>query len=429
MMKNTKNKQTLSSTFGKRSVRAGGYSTILSLVVIAVAIAVNLFVSALPSHLTKIDNSSIDLYTLTDETKTQIAALTEDVTIYLVAPTGSEDNILTEFLNRYKALSPHIKIEYVDPIVRPNFTQSYTDIKLEANSIIIESARRSRVIPINKIFVAEIDYSTYTETQSFHGEDCITSGIDYVTTEKIPVVYTLSGHAETAPSETLLNYIDQASIEVKSLSLIKTGSVPEDADCILIYNPKYDITEDEVELLKNYISEGGNLLLLTEAIGASLENLNALMETYGTTGNNGVVIEKDASHHVPNIDYFLFPTLKSHPITTPIIDAKRTILMPYAQGITVSETLPEGVSVTTLLSTSNKAYLYTEPEKTTDEEETYETGTYALGVAITAGKGKAVWFSSNFSYPYSPFYFTYDYIDANTAGANSSLLLNSLNWM
>ena len=95
----------------KKLLKKGSYSLLLTVVVIAIAVFVNLLAGELPSSATKIDVSENKLYTIGDETKSVVSALNEDVTLYLVAEDGSEDSTLDELLTRYRDLSSHIKYE------------------------------------------------------------------------------------------------------------------------------------------------------------------------------------------------------------------------------------------------------------------------------------------------------------------------------
>lgn len=56
---------------GRNAVKGGGYSLIITAVVLAILIVINLFASALPSALTKQDISSSQLYSVTSNTKVQ----------------------------------------------------------------------------------------------------------------------------------------------------------------------------------------------------------------------------------------------------------------------------------------------------------------------------------------------------------------------
>ncbi len=59
--------------------------------VIVLAVLVNLIVRAIPSRYTEFDLSEAGLYTLSDSSRQVADDLTQDVTIYYLAQTGSED--------------------------------------------------------------------------------------------------------------------------------------------------------------------------------------------------------------------------------------------------------------------------------------------------------------------------------------------------
>ena len=94
------NKPSLRASFKTRAFRAGGYSAAATLIVIAIAVAVNLFAGALPASLTHIDTTASGLFTLSAQTEQLVSALDEDVTIYWIVQSGSEDSTLTELLDR-----------------------------------------------------------------------------------------------------------------------------------------------------------------------------------------------------------------------------------------------------------------------------------------------------------------------------------------
>ena len=177
---------------GKLALRRGSYSLVLSLVVLAILIVVNILVSVLPKTLTKLDISAQKLYSITSSTKVVVNNLQKDVTIYWIVQADQEDDILENLLEKYDSLSQHITVEKKNPDVYPQFAAQYTDETVENNSLIVVCGTKSRYIPFSDIYLSDIDYNTYTEVKSFDGEGCITSAIDYVQSDKLPIIYVLS---------------------------------------------------------------------------------------------------------------------------------------------------------------------------------------------------------------------------------------------
>ncbi|MFQ9389032.1 MAG: hypothetical protein ACLR1V_09795 [Coprococcus sp.] len=62
------------------------------------------------------------------------------------------------------------------------------------------------------------DYSTYSsQTTGFDAEGQLTSAIDYVTSDSLPKLYTLTGHDESSPGDTLTSQIEKENIDIEEL--------------------------------------------------------------------------------------------------------------------------------------------------------------------------------------------------------------------
>ncbi len=96
-----------------RKLKKGGYAAILSVIVIAAVVLLNMIVGRLPEKVRQWDLSGTQIYTVGDTTKELLASLDKDVTIYVVADPSAVDDRITSFVNRYADLSDHIKVENV----------------------------------------------------------------------------------------------------------------------------------------------------------------------------------------------------------------------------------------------------------------------------------------------------------------------------
>ena len=242
----------------KKYLRNGSYSTLLIVIFVAIVVVINMIVGKLPSKYTQIDISDQQLYSIGDETKKVLKNLDKDVTIYQIAQSGSEDETISNLLQKYADESKHVKVELKDPVVSPKFVSEYTSDQVSSNSLIIVCGDRNKVVNYNDLYESTMDYNTYSyQTTGFDGEGQITSAIAYVTTENLPVLYTLEGHGEKELDSTIKEDIEKANMEIKSLNLISEGSVPDDAACLLIDSPSSDISEDEKTALLDYLENGG----------------------------------------------------------------------------------------------------------------------------------------------------------------------------
>lgn len=427
MKKPNLNLRGIGASFRTRSFRVGGYSVAATVIVIAIAIVINLLAGALPEKWTQFDTSSNQLYTLSDQTEKLVSGLEQEVTIYWVARSGYEDSTIGTILDRYAALSSQIHVEKKDPDVYPTFVQQYTD-SVSDNSLIVVSGERSRYVDYTDIYV--YDYYSYyyygTTDVSFAGESELTSAIDYVINADLPKMYLLTGHGESSLNSTYQSAVEDENIISSELSLLSLEAVPEDADCILICAPQSDIAAEELEILRNYLASGGKIMLVSEPLqDGRLDNLEALMADYGVTAAEGIVIEGSQSNYAFGAPYYLLPEYNYHTITSALSSAGYYVLLPIAQGLTVSGELADNLTVKELLVTSDSAFSKTAGYdlSTYDKEDGDVDGPFSLAVAITDSDTGAqlVWVSSS------------GLLDASSntrvSGGNLSLFLNCLNWM
>ena len=401
------------------ALKAGSYSFVVSVVVLAILVAVNVFASVVPTTATKYDMSSTKLYSITSNTKVVVNALQKDVTIYWIVQSGKENSVIENLLAKYESLSDHIEVVKKDPDVYPTFAEKYTSEDVANNSIVVECGDVNRYIPYSDIYVTQTNMATYSSETSFDGEGAITSAIDYVVSDEHPQLYILQGHGEGDLPETFSDHIKKENIETNTFSLLNEDSVPEDADCVLIYAPTSDISDEEEKILSDYTKNGGKLMVVAGPVeSGSLTNLYSLLEEYNIETQDGVVVEGDRDHYAFQAPYMLMPDMNSNDITDPLIEEKYYVLMPVAQGMKVNDTTG---AVTTLLTTSDSAYSKADGYNITtyDKEDGDTDGPFALGVSVACDNGGQIeWFSSGA--------FLEETYNSYSSGANVNLAMNAL---
>lgn len=195
----------------------------------------------------------------------------QDVTIYQIVESGKENETIQKLLERYAGLSSHVKVETMDPVLHPNFVSEYTEDDLEDNSLIVVGEKRNKVIPYADMFESTVNYQTYQyETTGFDGEGQVTSAISYVTTDSLPIMYTITGHEEGDMTEDMKSAIEKENIEMKELNLLTEESVPDDADCVMLFSPQNDLSEEEADKLITYMENGGKAVIITSYLNKEM---------------------------------------------------------------------------------------------------------------------------------------------------------------
>ena len=421
-------KKKLIGTISKKHIKNGSYTMVMSVIFIAVVIVINMIVSTIPSKYSEIDISSQKLYSIGDETKEMLKDLEKDVTIYQIAQSGSEDENIANLLKKYEDESKHIKVEQKDPVVNPKFVSQYTSDDLSANSLIVVCGDRNKVIDYNNMYETSIDYQTYSsQTTGFDGEGQITSAIGYVTSENLPVLYTVEGHGEKDMDSSVKEDIEKANMDIKSLNLLTEGSVPDDADCLFIDSPSTDFSSDEKDAIIEYLENGGKAMIFSDYTTEDMPNFDAILENYGVQRVDGVVFEGDNQHYAMQMPYYLVPTINSTDASSETASAGYYVLVPYAQGIKQLEDVRDTVKFESILTTSDQAYSKTDLNSNTIEKEDGDVeGPFDLGVSITESL-------DDDKETQIVYYSTSNLMDSQTnqmvSGGNEKLIMESLKWM
>lgn len=409
------------------ALRYGSYSLIVTAIVLVVIILLNLGMGMLPASYTTIAADPQGIYDISSVSRSFMKKLDADITVYVVATEAQTDNTylwIKEYVRRYSDLSDKVKVKTVDPAIYPNFLGSYTTEAVSAAQthlvIVNEDTGRSRFVPYSKIVYEELDpdcatwteqelyyyyytYGTLPTVSCFGAEDALLSAIEYVTLPKLPVIYYTAGHGESTISSKLSGYLDQENITLTTLALTEDGKVPSDADAILIYAPTKDFTETEITALRNFAGKGGHVVLLssynTQLTDRKLPNLHGFAAEYGLNYQDVLVLEGNKSHYSGNALNIL-PQLTDHPYAEVV--GNTYLAMPNAHGITVSESLPQGVTVTQLMTTTTSGYAKTEIKSDTkiEKEAGDLEGKFLLGAMgqkkVSGATSSFFWFSSSY---------------------------------
>lgn len=368
-----------------RILKKGSYSAVFSVIVIAVIVVLNLIVGQIPTNYTQFDITTGKLYTIGEETKTVLDGLDEDITIYYIVQMGNEDTNLEKLLEQYEAASSRIKVEKKDPVENPAFVRQYTEDSVSENSMIVVGGKRNKLVAYSSCYETEFDYSTYqSQTTGFDGEGQLTGAIAYVISDTMPVLYYVEGHNEISIPETLRERIEKANLELQSLNLLTADSIPENAAALLLNSPEKDYSEAEADKVIAYLKNGGKALILTDYTGNTMEQYDRILQEYGLSVTDGIVVETDSNMYVQR-PYYLVPELGASSITNGMTGGSTNILISACRGFRTQEELRDTLEVSAVLSPSTDAFVKTDPQNMTtfDKEQGDAEGPFIVGAAIS----------------------------------------------
>lgn len=370
-MNNEKKKSKgLKSLLGQRKFRYGGYATILTVVVIAVVILLNVALGAVETNWAlSLDVTAINATDFEDATYEILEGVDQDIHVYTLYQSSTSSSLRVQVesvLEKYHALNSHITVENIDPVAEPTRVTKYAgDTSLSEGAVIVTNGDESRIKLINRS-----DYYYYT-TSSYTGssytyftlESKMTSALVYVTSAETPRVFYLSGHNELDADSycTLLTaQLQNRNYDVSKLDLSNSDVELTSGDTVIIIDPERDLNDDEYATLRAWLSDGGRMLCsMTYDVDLSrLPNFVKLLDYYQLSYGDGIITEDESAtgNYWNNSVLNIVPVMDSeHDITSDLADGSSYLVVPSARPINAVEIPESGVSYTKLLTSSAKA--------------------------------------------------------------------------
>lgn len=427
--------------FKNRHFKKGLFSAVAVVLVLIIAVGANALITWKDFS---IDVTSNQIYSLSDQTKSIVKALDQEVTFYVINSESDVNGAYKKIFNEYKKLSSNIKIEYRDPELYPNFTQDYVEDteKVSNDSVIVVCGDKNRYISSDDFITYSYDSGYSYSASELQVEKLLTEAINYVISDETPVVYTLSGHSEQDLSSDVISSFEGDNYAVETLNLLSAGSVPEDCEILLINGAQTDITEDEKNQIKTYMDNGGKMYVFLDASVEDLPQLYSLLEEYNIGVEPGVVVETDANMYT-QYPIYLLPEIQDSDVTEAQYDSNIYILAPSAKGLTdlsaddaeeetsedTSEETSEETSedttytVTSLLTTSDGAYSKVDTNSSTIEKEEGDIdGPFSIAMAVSDDNGGRLIVTGCSNMLETS-------IDYAVGGANTDFVLNGVNYL
>lgn len=413
----------IKASFSGRKFRSGAYASILSIVVIVMILVVNLIISKME---VEIDLTADSKFSVTEDTKDVIKELKDDITIYYIVQQGDEIQEFEKIAQQYDRLSDKIELVYKDPVLYPTFGTDLVEDEITQNSFIVvnNTNNKAKYVDYQEMLIQEFDYQYFQyKTTGTDAEGKLTSAILYVTSENLPNLYMVEGHQESATPETFSLALDKMNVNLQTISTLTAEKIPDDCDVLYINTPKTDFEEREVQIIKDYLAAGGNIVLIVDYNSTNLKNLQSIIESYGIHVVEGRVLESDANLMMPNYPGRLLPKVANHDITTKVYGSSLRVFMPNSSGLQILDNKRSTLTLTPLLSTSEKAYSKTNLQSATlNKEDGDIDGPFYLGI-LSSDNFKGV--VSNLIVYSSEYTFSYD----NAGLANNDLLTGTIRYL
>lgn len=340
-------------------------SVTLTLVLVAIIICAYLAINFAieKANIADLDLTKEKLYSISQETKDKLRNLDTDITISLYNMYSSVEDIV----NQYARLNEHIKVEKVENLLSK--TQWKTEYGVTDTDEFLVISTKDREKMLQSYELATMDYSTYQQIDIT--EEKVTNAILDVTTKVKPKICFLTGHNMYADAyfQYLQNAFTEEANEVEQLNLITAGKVPDDCKILVITALKEDIKEMERDRIIDYIKKGGEILLLLDPNleNVKLTNFQKVLDEYGVSNSNGVILEGDSNKMVSGASNFVIATINNNSSITKNMTMDLNVCFINSGRLNIAseeELEKKNVTAEILATVSDKAFYRTDLQNT-----------------------------------------------------------------
>jgi len=257
--------------------------------------------------------------TVSVDTRRLLAEMTEPVTITAYA---REDELLRKqikyFVGKYQRFKPDITLEFVNPDTAP------------------ERVRTEGITVDGELLVGYQGHSEHVQTLT---ERKLTNALLRLTRQNTRWIVFLTGHGERDPHGkanadlgAFGKELERNGLKVQTINLAE-NAIPKNTSLLVIASPRVNLLPGEVKLLRDYVTQGGNLLWLAEP--GKPAGLGALAEQLDVAFLPGVVV--DATTQAFGINDPSFAIVTSYPNHEVTRELNAVTVFPEAAALEIHE--------------------------------------------------------------------------------------------
>jgi hypothetical protein len=239
-------------------------------------------------HYERFDWTSEGMYTLSDKSRSVVKALKEDVTVYLFMSRNEPAFTDTdELLQRYRAVSQHVVVQYIDPDREPGEFEVLSQrfgVKQGVNELGETRVNVAAVVAMgDKKWHVDRDDLVGFDMGPMPGvddveinikaEQSLTGAFVQVQSGRPTKVCATRGHGEISLDDnqerslaSVKDALRHDNIELESLDTLGKTSVPAGCDAVMVLGPTNAFSEPEAKLIVEYVKGGGRALLALDPV-------------------------------------------------------------------------------------------------------------------------------------------------------------------
>ncbi len=370
--------------FNTKKLKYGSAATALTIIVIALAVLLNVIVNLLGDRVNlKIDLTSTAAFEISQESIDYIGSLSEPIEIVTMVDEAmfrDTTNVYYkqayEVIKKYEQHSDNITVKFVDMTADPTYANRYSEIykgTISDYSIVISCGNRIKVISVNDLFNAELNYQTYSyQIVSSKAEQVLTSAIMYVSDPDPMQAVILEIESAGVSNEYIRALLEDDGFDVAT-SNPQLEPVPTEADLLVINAPLNDFSEEIINQLYTYMENGGkygkNIIYLASYSQKETANIDAFLAEWGIEIGKGVVGDTNTNNLATGTTFYAFKNyIESNDYSVNVAQPDLPVVAYNARPINLLFEHQGNVETHPLLTTDETAFVLTDEMQVAAQE-------------------------------------------------------------
>lgn len=279
--------------------------------------------------------------TLTEASLKQLESMPDPIKFTVFAPSGADIRRSVETdLGRYRRARPDLQIDFVDPSANPQLVKDY------------------KVTSVGEIVV---EYQGRRESLRSTTEPSVTTTLQRLAYGGEQWVLFLEGHGERSLQDDqnpasyagFAQLLRDKGLKVRGLNLVQEAAIPDNTSVLVIASPERQPLAGEINLIREYVQKGGNLLWLADPDQPA--GLGPLAEALGVAWQDGYAILPE--YQIIGTGHPGFFAAIGYPPNPVTQGFEQITLFPFARSLVLNPTA--GWANQPLLMTSEAAWLET----------------------------------------------------------------------
>lgn len=206
---------------------------------------------------------------------------------------------ITQLIDRYRLHKPDLSLVFVDPESQP---EKVRELNIGSEGVVI------------------VDYQGRTERLNFIDESALTNALMQLANAKDRFISFLAGHGERAP-DGIANFdlgefgkeLSRRNIKSQVINLATIPVIPDNSALLVVTAPAVPLLFGEIDIIGNYLKQGGNLLLLSDPDN---QRLAALEQALGIRQLQGAIVDSSSKlYGINDPSFILAGEYVRHPVT------------------------------------------------------------------------------------------------------------------